>query len=175
MILGTKLWYGFFGPEKDDDAALDRQVAAMSRELGDRGKAAGAEMESERLKFAAERLSPSRTSEPAQVPAPAPAPAPAAAPTLVPAGTHSEHSFSPSLTTASATQQPQQRHQHPVPMHTQQQIVSSSSGGSSLLVPELTALLKEMRREWKAEMKAEQEERKRELQELEAKLAPREA
>ena len=37
-------------------------------------------------------------------------------------------------------------------MHTQQQIVSSSSGGSSLLVPELTALLKEMRREWKAEM-----------------------
>jgi hypothetical protein len=175
MILGTKLWYGFFGPEKDDDAALDRQVAAMCRELGDRGKAAaGAEMESE-LKFAAERLSPSRTSKPAQVPAPAPAPAPATAPTLVPAGAHSEHSFSPSLTTASATQQPQQRHQHPVPMHTQQQIVSSSSGGSSLLVPELTALLKEMRREWKAEMKAEQEERKRELQELEAKLAPREA
>ena len=27
MILGTRLWYGFFGPEKDDGAALDDDAA----------------------------------------------------------------------------------------------------------------------------------------------------
>ena len=46
-------------------------------------------------------------------------------------------------------------------------------GGGSLL--EVTALFKEMREEWRAEMKAEQEEKKRERLELEAKLAPQEA
>ncbi len=46
-------------------------------------------------------------------------------------------------------------------------------GGGSLL--EVTALFKEMREEWRAEMKAEQEEKKLERLELEAKLAPQEA
>ena len=49
----------------------------------------------------------------------------------------------------------------------------SQMGGGSLL--EVTALFKEMREEWRAEMKAEQEEKKLERLELEAKLAPQEA
>ena len=72
MILGTRLWYGFFGSEKDDDAALDRQVEAMCRELGDRGKA-GAQQVSDRRPPCAQKPDPAP--HPALTPAPAPAPA----------------------------------------------------------------------------------------------------
>ena len=58
------------------------------------------------------------------------------------------------------------------PAQVQPQTQDQMCGGSLL---EVTALFKEMREEWRAEMKAEQEEKKLERLELEAKLAPQEA
>ena len=38
LILGTRLWYAFYGSEDEDEASFDRRVDAVVREIGDRGK-----------------------------------------------------------------------------------------------------------------------------------------
>lgn len=62
------MWYAFWDAGKDDDAAFDRRLDAVLREVGDRGK-----------------LVLSEAVPPLQEPTPAPAPAPAAALTPAPA------------------------------------------------------------------------------------------
>ena len=38
MLLGVRLWYGFFGPAVESDVAFDGKVDELCRELGDRGR-----------------------------------------------------------------------------------------------------------------------------------------
>jgi hypothetical protein len=78
LILGTRVWYGFWDADQDDAAAFESRVDAVMREVGDRGK----------LVFS-EGVPPLHEPTPAPAPAPAalkrPAPAPAPAPDLTPA------------------------------------------------------------------------------------------
>ena len=39
MLLGVRLWYGFYGATLESDAAFKGKVDELSRELGERGKA----------------------------------------------------------------------------------------------------------------------------------------
>ncbi len=61
---GTRLWYPFWNAEEDDDAAFERRVDPVVREIGDRAK----------------RMRPRVDSTLTVAPAPAPAPAAASAP-----------------------------------------------------------------------------------------------
>jgi hypothetical protein len=38
LILGTRMWYGFWDADQDDDAAFERRLDSVIREIGDRGK-----------------------------------------------------------------------------------------------------------------------------------------
>lgn len=113
MILGTQLWYGFFGPEKDDDAALDRQVEAMSRELGDRGKA-GTQQVSESIPPHAQEpaLEPASAPTPPHTQKPTPALAPASAAASAPASQLAAKG-SAAVTTGAAATAPQTTQQPP--------------------------------------------------------------
>ena len=76
LIMGTRLWYGFWDVEKDNDAAFDCRVDSVVREIGDRGKVCLSEP----------ALTPSREPASDLVPlVPAPAPAPAADSDSIPA------------------------------------------------------------------------------------------
>ena len=39
MLIGTRMWYGFYGATLESDAAFKAKVDELSRELGERGKA----------------------------------------------------------------------------------------------------------------------------------------
>jgi hypothetical protein len=74
MILGSRLYYKFYGQELDDQSVFEERIQSLLREVGDRGKV--------RAKAAvSEGVPPALASAPAPAlaPAPAPAPAPAAA------------------------------------------------------------------------------------------------
>ena len=81
LILGTRLWHGMWDADKDDDAAFERRLDPVVRELGDRGKRQRA--------TATAAAATAGTPSPAPAPAPPPAPAlasvraPAPAPTVV--------------------------------------------------------------------------------------------
>jgi hypothetical protein len=74
LILGTRLWHGMWDGDKDDDAAFERRLDPVVRELGDRGK---------RQRATATAGTPSPAPALASVRAPAPAPT-VVAPALVP-------------------------------------------------------------------------------------------
>ena len=74
LIMGTRLWYGFWDVENDNDAAFDCRVDSVVREIGDRGKVCLSEP----------ALTPSRGPTSDLVPL-VPAPAPAADSDSVPA------------------------------------------------------------------------------------------
>ena len=38
LIMGTRMWYAMWDAEKDDEAAFERRVDGVVREIGDRGK-----------------------------------------------------------------------------------------------------------------------------------------
>eukprot|EP01043_Picozoa_sp_COSAG02_P069994 COSAG02_NODE_12222_length_1577_cov_1.075051_1_plen_53_part_10 len=38
LILGSRMWYAMWDAEKDDDAAFERRVDSVVREIGERGK-----------------------------------------------------------------------------------------------------------------------------------------
>jgi len=38
LIMGTRMWYRFWDAESDDDAAFERRLDTVVREIGDRGK-----------------------------------------------------------------------------------------------------------------------------------------
>ena len=114
LILGTRLYYTFHGAEVDDDAAFEKQMDAVAREIGDRGK--------HRLQEAvppartAARASGPRPAAAAPAPAPTPAPAPAPAPAralpasprpVAPRAATPERSFSPSLQMQTVAAPPQ--------------------------------------------------------------------
>ena len=68
LILGTRLWYPFYGSAIETDAGFTQQMDTVVRDIGDRGKGGGRAV-SEGVPPAASRA-----------PAPAPAPARQAAP-----------------------------------------------------------------------------------------------
>jgi hypothetical protein len=65
LMLGTRLWFSMWDADRDDDAAFERRLDSVVREIGDRGKL-----------ILAEAIPPEPTPEPTPAPAPAPAPAP---------------------------------------------------------------------------------------------------
>ena len=72
LILGTRMWYPMWGDaDQDDEAAFERRIDGVVREIGDRGKL---------------RVADAVSLEPTPTPAPAPAPA-ATTPTAAPAPT----------------------------------------------------------------------------------------
>ena len=75
LILGTRLWYAFWDADEDDDAAFEKRIDGVCKEIGARGRP---------------KLSEA-------VPPVAPAPAPPAAPALLPA-----HASAPVLAPAPA-------------------------------------------------------------------------
>lgn len=123
MILGTRLWYGFFGPERDDDLALDKQVVAMCRELGDRGK---------------EDAQPHR-------PKPALAPTPASAPVSASGPTHA-----PALAAAAPPTSPPTAAPTSVSPTLQASATTASDQMVSAQLLEITAVLREMQAEKQA-------------------------
>eukprot|EP01043_Picozoa_sp_COSAG02_P000752 COSAG02_NODE_14_length_56855_cov_512.793661_33_plen_369_part_00 len=60
LILGTRMWYAMWDAENDDEAAFERRVDSVTREIGERGK-----------------LNVSESVPPVREAAPTPAPAPA--------------------------------------------------------------------------------------------------
>ncbi len=38
MLLGVRLWYGFYGAVLEDDKAFESKLMELCRELGERGK-----------------------------------------------------------------------------------------------------------------------------------------
>ena len=38
LIMGTRMWYSFWDAEKDDNAAFERRVDQVLREVGERGR-----------------------------------------------------------------------------------------------------------------------------------------
>ena len=67
LILGTRLWYPMWDAEKDDDAAFEKRLDNVVREIGDRGRLIVAYHEA---------AAPLEPFEPTPAPAPAPAPTP---------------------------------------------------------------------------------------------------
>eukprot|EP01043_Picozoa_sp_COSAG02_P062138 COSAG02_NODE_8500_length_2548_cov_3971.971825_2_plen_316_part_00 len=76
LILGTRMWYAMWDAENDDEAAFERRVDSVTREIGERGKL-----------VVPESVPPVREAAPTPAPAPARAVAPAVAlaPSLAPA------------------------------------------------------------------------------------------
>eukprot|EP01043_Picozoa_sp_COSAG02_P083386 COSAG02_NODE_21415_length_788_cov_4.492017_1_plen_69_part_10 len=62
LILGTRMWYAMWDAENHDDAAFERRVDSVTREIGERGKL-----------NVPESVPPVRATAPTPAPAPAPA------------------------------------------------------------------------------------------------------
>jgi hypothetical protein len=73
LLLGTRLWYGLWDAEKDDDATFAARLDPVVRQIGDRGRQRGT------AASAASAVSEGVPPLAAAAPAPAPAPAPPAA------------------------------------------------------------------------------------------------
>ena len=116
LIMGTRLWYQFWDAESDDDAAFERRLDAVVREIGDRGKLATTAKVPESVppeRASAKAPSPAGAAAVATAPAPAPAPAPALAPAPAPltlAPMAASQAYTPSmrsgLSTAESTMAP---------------------------------------------------------------------
>ena len=75
LIMGTRLYYKFFGKKLEEESAFEGQMDMLVREIGDRGKVG-----------LSEAVPPTASSTPrGRAPAPAPAPEPARAPPRAPA------------------------------------------------------------------------------------------
>ena len=81
LIMGTRMWYSFWDAEKDDNAAFERRVDQVLREVGERGRPIVAESVPPQARVK-RPLGPSATAAAqSSPPAPTPASAVAAAPT----------------------------------------------------------------------------------------------
>ena len=196
LMLGTRLWYAMWDAENDDDAAFERRLDSVVREIGDRGKA-----------LLPEAVTPSRQPTPAPAPAlasataPTPAPttartpdpAPTPAPTTSMAPTTSAHVRSlphalatatvksPQTTRSSTTCSPSgQPELPPAPFMTQ--TLAPSGGSVETIVAclgeqqdKLIALLREERATAERLVREERATAERQRQEMEAKVERAEA
>jgi hypothetical protein len=164
LILGTKLYYEFFAAAVDTDDKFMKQMDALTREIGDRGRVkqttAGARV------VVSEGVPPAPAPAPARAPAPAPrtlaplAPAPAPAPATPPR--------SAALVPSAATDQGYSPSVHMVPMQ-------SSSADALGMVERLLDEAKADRAAMEARLEAKDAKMEAKLaeqrQEMEAKVA----
>jgi len=178
LIMGTRMWYAMWDAEKDDDAAFDRRLDSVVREIGERGKAMVAEAvppfrepmpapaPAPALVAATRTTTPAPAPPPALAPAfePTPEPAPATAPVPTPRrvarARRSDRDSSPSM-------------QLSPPSTPMVQHVTSTLGGGSLL--EMSSFLKEQREEAKADRAELEAKLERQRQEMEARLDAKDA
>ena len=165
LILGTRMYYAFHEDAVATDEAFTRQIDALTREIGDRGKPAEGVPPASRPPAPAPAPTPTRARAraPAATPAPAPEPAPAPAPPPARAALAApEPSFSPSMQMTPA----------PALVSTQPQV-------SSIGLVELSDFLKEQRAEMKGEMESQRAamaaEMDKQLARQREELTPREA
>lgn len=171
LVLGSRLWYAMWDAEKDSDAAFDRRLSAVVREIGDRGKP-----------MVAEAVPPLPSRELAPMPAPASTrtPTTAQAPGLAANCSASTHASTPntrspistsrqlvSVPTAYHDSSPSMKPRDGTPvLEPTQEMVGSSSSFEAMA----TCLL-----ELRAEAKAEKAQLEAKVKSLEAKLQPSEA
>ena len=161
LIMGTRLYYKFFGKKLQQESAFEGQMDMLVREIGARGKVQLSEAvppaaASMTPRGRAPAPAPAPAPEPARAPpralAPAPAPAPRLTPTPAPAPAATpERSFTPSVRSSAAPS-------------AQLQVADA--------LPLMERLLEEARVE-KAEMRAEMEKQRAELQKLRGELTPK--
>ena len=156
LIMGTRLWYAMWDAENDDDAAFERRVERVVREIGERGKIKPHVAEDVPPKAAAAATATvAAAAPPASAsfePTPEPAPERAtpsndsrAAPTRAPMP--EQHGFSPSV-------QHNQMLSPSIPMH--------SSVESSALLERLLARQQDMMERQSKEMQSKLEQQRKE-------------
>ncbi len=173
LILGTRMWYAMWDAENDDDAAFERRVDSVTREIGERGKL-----------NVPESVPPVR--ETAPTPAPAPAPAPAVAPisTRIPAPASARLSTtgaaaSPSLSPASvlvSSQQPgtvaftpnvvSSVDQQPIAVQELNSSASFAASGTGASLMEVSAFMTEQLKAQVVEQRAHDSEQHAEMMRL---------
>ena len=169
LILGTRLWYGFFDADQDDDATFEIRVDALCNEIGNRGKPklqeavppawapASAPAPAPVKAPAPATFEPTLERAPTPTPSPSPpAPAPAPAPTRAPAASDSVP------TTPMHALAPVASPSMPLVQH-----VASTAGGS---LPEILAIFKQQREEIEARMDARVKEERVRMAEKDAKI-----
>ena len=172
LMLGTRMWYAMWDAEKDNDAAFERRLDSVVREIGERGKLmlpeavtplqkpTPAPAPSGRVQTQAPALSPS----PSPTPTRAAAPATALPPAAVSADTQLE-STSPSLLSSRPLAQPPTGVQH-----------GHLEGGAVMdvstfldLVDRMQAKAEKEKSELRAEMEAKIEQQREERKTMDAK------
>ena len=166
LILGTRMWYAFWGADADDDASFDRRLDSVVREIGDRGKT-----------MLPEAVPP--FPEPTLEPAPAPAPAVSRAPAQAPAPTPVQAPVAPSraalipatVATPGQSFTPTMQMVSPTP---QLQLHGGTTGNSltelSVFMREQHQMLMEREGKIEARMESERQETKAKLEQQEAKI-----
>ena len=178
LFLGTRLWYGFYDCEDEDDAKFEKRIDPVAREIGERGKPSSvSEGVPPPAAAARARSTAPEPARPALAPAPEPAPAPSTPKPVARTATLNsapapDSSFSPSM---QMSPQPTAIQPH----------ASVGAGGSfaelSLFIEKQQALLLEQHKEAKQELlqqqldakqeaQAARAEQKQELQEMEEKM-----
>ena len=178
LILGTRMWYGFWDADGDDDAAFEKRVNLVIREVGERGKP----MLLEAVPPAAVRRAPAPAPAPAPVCAPAPAlaPVPAPAPALAPV-----HAPAPvpaaalalAPTTPAPASVPTMSQGYSPSLQQSVQLSSVSQHATSLggSFEAVVAVLDKQQDKMVGLLREEREEAKAEMQEMEAKLQQQQA
>ena len=151
LILGTRMWYSFWDADQDDDAAFERRLDAVIREIGDRGKL-----------MLPEAVTPFREPTPAPAPAPKRTPAPAPVPVPAPAPTSQPPPATQQLAAAAARNFSPSMQSLPAQVLVRQEVApaSSESAGS------FSEMVSFMREERETMMSAMEQQR----QDAEAKL-----
>ena len=175
LILGTRMWYRFYGCEDEDEAAFEARVDPVAREIGERGKARG-ELVSEGVPPSASAAHASVQRSSVRPPAPAPEPAPAPAPVPAPAPAMPRPVAQPAALTSAPTPD---RSFTPSLVQSPPQALAAGTTGS---LAELATFMEKqqlMMKEQQQMLLEQQKEAKQEVEQLEAKIeklmAPQEA
>jgi hypothetical protein len=178
LMLGTRLWYAMWDAENDDDAAFERRVDSVVREIGERGKL-----------IAPESVPPVCETAPTPAPAPELAPAPEVAPgptpTRAPAPAMSSTTGpaiapSPSPTSALVSQQSgtvaitpnvvSSVEQQPMAVHQFSSSANFAASGTGASLMEVSAFMTEQlqgfRQMWVVEQRAQDKDQHTEIMHL---------
>jgi hypothetical protein len=189
------MWYGFWDADQDDDAAFDRRLSAVLREVGDRGKLVLSEAVPpfhEPTPAPAPALLPARSPAPAAIrapapaPAPTPAPAPVSTPALAPAATMQAPSTPPPAAllarqdTVSFTPSMQLQPVSPAVVHPQSGAIASLSEMSAFMEKQQLLLIErevhaeakatELRAEMDAKLEAQKQEMEQKLEQAQSEM-----
>jgi hypothetical protein len=180
LMLGTRLWYAMWDAENDDDAAFERRVDSVVREIGERGKLIAPESvppvcETAPTPAPAPELAPAPEVAPGPTPTRAPAPAPAMSSTTGPA-----IAPSPSPTSALVSQQSgtvaitpnvvSSVEQQPMAVHQFSSSANFAASGTGASLMEVSAFMTEQlqgfRQMWVVEQRAQDKDQHTEIMHL---------